>query len=219
MTTPADVGAAAARLSKACIECHSRKVKCDAPVAGIPCGRCVSKGYPENCKLVSRQSRKRKRRADVLIQEENGTENGSEALPPRQSTSSHVSVDETSFSNNSPRPSTRRIDGTRGTRELERTTSSTVSGRSPEKIQDIYELPQAQAEYNGRVHYLSILKTAMSGNERNESVGLGSPATSSANSTPHYPQNPQIGISGLDPVDLGFLMKKDAFVLPHRDSL
>ncbi|KAH0424929.1 hypothetical protein CcaCcLH18_11249 [Colletotrichum camelliae] len=106
MTTPADVGAAAARLSKACIECHSRKVKCDAPVAGIPCGRCASKGYPENCKLVSRQSRKRKRRADVLIQEENCTEN-----------------------------------------------------------------------------------------------------------------NPQIGTSGLDPVDLDFLMKKGAFVLPHRDSL
>ncbi|KAL3294540.1 cutinase transcription factor 1 beta [Colletotrichum asianum] len=59
----------------------------------------------------------------------------------------------------------------------------------------------------------------MSGNERNESVRLGSPATSSANSTPHYPQNPQIGISGLDPVDLEFLMKKGAFVLPHRDSL
>ncbi|KAF0319406.1 fungal specific transcription factor domain-containing protein [Colletotrichum asianum] len=148
MTTAADVGAAAARLSKACIECHSRKVECDAPVAGVPCGRYVSKGYPENCKLVSRQQR-----------------------------------------------------------------------RSPQRVQNIDELPQAQAEYNGRVHYLSILKTAMSGNERNESVRLGSPATSSANSTPHYPQNPQIGISGLDPVDLEFLMKKGAFVLPHRDSL
>ncbi|KAL0776044.1 hypothetical protein CaCOL14_007331 [Colletotrichum acutatum] len=59
----------------------------------------------------------------------------------------------------------------------------------------------------------------MNGSQTSESPGLGSTANSSTDNTPHYPENTQVGMSGLDPVDLEFLMKKGAFVLPHRDTL
>lgn len=59
----------------------------------------------------------------------------------------------------------------------------------------------------------------MNGSETSESPGLGSAANSSTDNTPHYPENTQVGMSGLDPVDLEFLMKKGAFALPHRDAL
>ncbi|KAK1531711.1 hypothetical protein CPAR01_11360 [Colletotrichum paranaense] len=58
----------------------------------------------------------------------------------------------------------------------------------------------------------------MNGSETSESPGLGSTANSSTDNTPHYPENTQVGMSGLDPVDLEFLVKKGAFVLPHRDA-
>ncbi|KAK7450972.1 hypothetical protein Landi51_05288 [Colletotrichum acutatum] len=58
----------------------------------------------------------------------------------------------------------------------------------------------------------------MNGSQTSESPGLGSTANSSTDNTPHYPENTQVGMSGLDPVDLEFLMKKGAFVLPHRDT-
>ncbi|KAK1522335.1 uncharacterized protein CCOS01_10047 [Colletotrichum costaricense] len=181
MATAAGIGVGVARLSKACTECHSRKVKCDAPIVGIPCGRCVSKGCSESCKLVSRQIRK------------------------RESSSNHALVDSSTSSNPIVPPSSiRRTHGSHCLGEFGKT-SSIGSGRAPENIRDVYALPQAQAEYNGRSHYLSILKTAMNGSETGESPGLGSTANSSTDNTPHYPENTQVGMSGLDPVDLEFL--------------
>ncbi|KAI3546636.1 hypothetical protein CSPX01_04291 [Colletotrichum filicis] len=180
MATAADIGVGVARLSKACTECHSRKVKCDAPIVGIPCGRCVSKGCSESCKLVSRQIRK------------------------RDSSSNHAVVDLSTPSNPIVPPSSiRRTRGSHGLGEFGKT-SSIGSGRTPENIRDVYALPQAQAEYNGRSHYLSILKTAMNGSETSESPGLGSTSNGSTDNTPHYPENTQVGMSGLDPVDLEF---------------
>ncbi|KAG7055955.1 hypothetical protein JMJ77_0008406 [Colletotrichum scovillei] len=218
MATVAGTGVGVARLSKACTECHSRKVKCDAPMVGIPCGRCVSKGTSESCKLVSRQTRKRKRRTDDSIQDCHGTQNNTESTP-RESSSNRALVDSSIPSDSIVPPSSiRRTHGSHGLGEFGKT-SSIGSGRTPENIRDVYALPQAQAEYNGRTHYLSILKTAMNGSETSESPGLGSTANSSTDNTPHYPENTQVGMSGLDPVDLEFLMKKGAFALPHRDAL
>ncbi|KXH63636.1 hypothetical protein CNYM01_11731 [Colletotrichum nymphaeae SA-01] len=217
MATVAGTGVGVARLSKACTECHSRKVKCDAPMVGIPCGRCVSKGTSESCKLVSRQIRKRKRRTDDSIQDCHGTQNNTESTP-RESSSNRVVVDSSTPSDSIVPPSSiRRTHGSHGLGEFGKT-SSIASGRTPENIRDVYALPQAQAEYNGRSHYLSILKTAMNGSETSESPGLGSTANSSTDNTPRYPENTQVGMSNLDPVDLEFLMKKGAFVLPHRDA-
>ncbi|UQC90074.1 uncharacterized protein CLUP02_15605 [Colletotrichum lupini] len=218
MATAADIGVGVARLSKACTECHSRKVKCDAPIVGIPCGRCVSKGCSESCKLVSRQIRKRKRRTDDLIQDCHGTQNNTESTP-RESSSIHAVEDLPSLSTRSAqRSSIQRSHDPHGLGQLGKT-SSIGSGPTPENIRDVYALPQAQAEYNGRSHYLSILKTAMNGSETSESPGLRSTTNSSTNNTPRYPENTQVGMTGLDPVDLEFLLKKGAFVLPHRDAL
>ncbi|KAK1486949.1 hypothetical protein CABS01_13082 [Colletotrichum abscissum] len=58
----------------------------------------------------------------------------------------------------------------------------------------------------------------MNGSETSESPGLRSIANSSTDNTPRYPENTQVGMTGLDPVDLEFLIKKGAFMLPHRDA-
>ncbi|KAL6810306.1 hypothetical protein J3E69DRAFT_350156 [Trichoderma sp. SZMC 28015] len=44
--------------TKACMTCNHRKLKCDAAVVGLPCSRCIAKGYPETCALAYRRRRK-----------------------------------------------------------------------------------------------------------------------------------------------------------------
>ncbi|KAH0494634.1 hypothetical protein TgHK011_001250 [Trichoderma gracile] len=44
--------------TKACTTCNHRKLKCDAAVVGLPCSRCVTKGYPETCALANRRRRR-----------------------------------------------------------------------------------------------------------------------------------------------------------------
>ncbi|UKZ54440.1 hypothetical protein TrVGV298_008248 [Trichoderma virens] len=49
---------ASGKPTKACITCNHRKLKCDAAIVGLPCSRCVTKGYPETCALANRRRRK-----------------------------------------------------------------------------------------------------------------------------------------------------------------
>ncbi|PKK47096.1 hypothetical protein CI102_9625 [Trichoderma harzianum] len=44
--------------TKACMTCNHRKLKCDAAIVGLPCSRCIDKGYPETCALAYRRRRK-----------------------------------------------------------------------------------------------------------------------------------------------------------------
>ncbi|KAL6232810.1 hypothetical protein BDW75DRAFT_216838 [Aspergillus navahoensis] len=48
------------KVSKACVPCRARKVKCNATVIGLPCGSCVSRECPEECILSVRKRRNAK---------------------------------------------------------------------------------------------------------------------------------------------------------------
>ncbi|KAI8713678.1 Zn(2)-C6 fungal-type domain-containing protein [Fusarium sp. LHS14.1] len=50
-------GSSASKISKACVPCQTRKIKCNAAVVGLPCGSCVSRACPEECVLSARKRR------------------------------------------------------------------------------------------------------------------------------------------------------------------
>lgn len=45
------------KISKACVPCRTRKIKCNAAVVGLPCGSCVSRECPDDCVLSARKRR------------------------------------------------------------------------------------------------------------------------------------------------------------------
>ncbi|KAL7912463.1 hypothetical protein GGI35DRAFT_467600 [Trichoderma velutinum] len=49
---------ASGKPTKACLTCNHRKLKCDAAIVGLPCSRCIAKGYPDTCALAYRRRRK-----------------------------------------------------------------------------------------------------------------------------------------------------------------
>ncbi|KAK7224457.1 hypothetical protein V2G26_012460 [Clonostachys chloroleuca] len=54
------VSAPATTLRKACAPCHTRKIKCDAAITGLPCGRCIARGCSNSCMRPLRHPRTRK---------------------------------------------------------------------------------------------------------------------------------------------------------------
>ncbi|CAH0025069.1 unnamed protein product [Clonostachys rhizophaga] len=54
------VSAPATTLRKACAPCHTRKIKCDAAITGLPCGRCIARGCSNSCMRPLRHPRARK---------------------------------------------------------------------------------------------------------------------------------------------------------------
>lgn len=50
------------RASKACISCHTRKIRCDALQVGFPCSQCKANNF--DCAVATRK--KRRRKGDVL---------------------------------------------------------------------------------------------------------------------------------------------------------
>ncbi|CAG9981290.1 unnamed protein product [Clonostachys byssicola] len=69
------VSAPAATLRKACAPCHTRKIKCDAAITGLPCGRCIARGCSNSCMRPLRHPRARK--SDRLNQEKQQEESQS----------------------------------------------------------------------------------------------------------------------------------------------
>ncbi|KAG5753533.1 hypothetical protein H9Q72_009960 [Fusarium xylarioides] len=50
-------GSSTPKISKACVPCRTRKIKCNAAVVGLPCGSCVSRECPDECVLSARKRR------------------------------------------------------------------------------------------------------------------------------------------------------------------
>ncbi|CAG7566052.1 unnamed protein product [Fusarium equiseti] len=47
----------APKISKACVPCRARKIKCDAATVGVPCSSCVSRETSGDCVLLARKRR------------------------------------------------------------------------------------------------------------------------------------------------------------------
>ncbi|KAL7949782.1 hypothetical protein V8C42DRAFT_311939 [Trichoderma barbatum] len=90
---------ASGKPTKACMTCNHRKLRCDAAIAGVPCSRCITKGYPETCALANRRRRKSanptKEKRPVLDHSEPQTRlvQQVEAKSADQSSEPHISHD------------------------------------------------------------------------------------------------------------------------------
>jgi hypothetical protein len=76
------------RLIKSCASCHDRKVKCDAPIKGLPCSRCAGRG--ERCLLKGRQRRRLRPKSSFIVESRHRHEPSSSSstpdLPPHADT-------------------------------------------------------------------------------------------------------------------------------------
>ncbi|KAK7582067.1 hypothetical protein V3481_014135 [Fusarium oxysporum f. sp. vasinfectum] len=50
-------GQKSAKTSKSCIPCRDHKIRCDAPLRGLPCSNCVRKSWEDRCILPTRKRR------------------------------------------------------------------------------------------------------------------------------------------------------------------
>ncbi|VUC24102.1 unnamed protein product [Clonostachys rosea] len=88
------VSAPAATLRKACAPCHTRKIKCDAAITGLPCGRCIARGCSDSCMRPLRHPRARKSgRLNQQQQEESQSLQTTNANTPDSTSGCALNVD------------------------------------------------------------------------------------------------------------------------------
>lgn len=87
-------GQPAPKKPKACLQCHVRKVKCDASIAGLPCSRCAASSRSGDC---------------ILTESQRGYVNGFPVRITQEVGVTEISVEESGNAHSSTIPSTRRV--------------------------------------------------------------------------------------------------------------
>ncbi|KAJ3542440.1 hypothetical protein NM208_g4098 [Fusarium decemcellulare] len=188
-----------AKPSKACVPCRERKVKCDAPVIGLPCSSCVSRQCSEKCVLSTRKRRRRTVRALPTPKE-----------PPRSSRNGVPAgagtPDPATASSHSARPDEPIVAHARNYRQCQDSPAS-LDSRRPHQ-------PQADLQY------LDILQDALNTpSSQQHGAPTGTPFSvmhedGLAFRNQHWNKPPQ-----LDDIDNEFLAKKGVFDLPPQHYL
>ncbi|KAL7769964.1 hypothetical protein ACKLNR_001348 [Fusarium oxysporum f. sp. zingiberi] len=189
------------KISKACVPCRTRKIKCNAAVVGLPCGSCVSRECPDECVLSARKRRTVKvRNAEAPRSRKNIPDtNGSVLSPRQQQLPTNVSRQTTDSSHSDPVEES--IHASHTGSSLRNDTPHSRDRRPP---------GQAQAD----LLYLNILQdtvndTSAAQTDASDHQSNDEPDDSFNSQIHHWNPPPQ-----LDDVDNEYLAKKKVFELP-----
>ncbi|KAF9768190.1 Fusaric acid cluster transcription factor fub12 [Fusarium sp. DS 682] len=188
------------KISKACVPCRTRKIKCNAAVVGLPCGSCVSRECPEECVLSTRKRRTVKsRNTEPPRSRKNIAGNNGAVSSPQQQLPTNVSRHTTDSSHSDPVEDS--IHASHTGSSLRNDTPHSRDRRPPS---------QAQAD----LLYLNILQDTVN----DTSAGQTDASDHQSNDEPDDSLNSQIHHWNpppqLDDVDNEYLAKKKVFELP-----
>ncbi|ESU10052.1 hypothetical protein FGSG_03207 [Fusarium graminearum PH-1] len=194
----------APKITKACMPCRARKIKCDAASIGLPCSSCVSRETTADCVLSTRKRRTLRGRST----ESRGTlpeDHGLIPTPVSHSRLSHTHSNATDHSNTTPID--RSIHASQG--------GSSHAHNSPDPL-EIHLPRRPQPD----LLYMNILQDTVN----KSATGPGEAANAAGNDDDNCLHTQIRGwnpLLQLDEVDSEYLTKKGVFKLPapqHMDA-
>ncbi|KAH6985125.1 fungal-specific transcription factor domain-containing protein [Ilyonectria destructans] len=201
MTTPA-------KLSKSCIPCRDRKIKCDAPLRGLPCSSCSRKEWQGDCTLPTR-----KRRETNRIQKADHKRPRTPQCPPK-------------IRPGSPRESEASVSASIivcNNSQTERSSESTIVRKTNSRIKQLDHC-RDPTKYQTSIHYLNILAQVEGDGKYKSQESDNLTKDNNAGPISAYVFNNRFGHSSVaarqvDPVDYAFLLGKGVFDLPPQHCM
>ncbi|KAH7227161.1 uncharacterized protein BKA55DRAFT_584241 [Fusarium redolens] len=181
-----------AKLSKSCVPCRDHKIKCDAPVRGLPCSNCIRRSCYDRCILPTRKHRQ--------VNTVEGRRTRVRPSPPYI----HPALPESdkAFPSSNAMPSSNSPE------------STTVAQTCP--FADKADKCRDPMKYQISLNYINILEQAESNGtqSRDQSNALVEESPNSATSSSKSFGHPNIISRQLDPGDQEFLVGKGVFYIP-----